>query len=346
MKAIILVGGQGTRLRPLTDHVPKNVVPLCNAPFLTYQIDQLKKAGVRDIVFSVGYKPQAIRRIYGDGRRLGVRIRYAVESKPLGTAGAIKNAERFVAGHPVFVMNGDILSDLDLSRLRAFHRKNHAVATLGLTRVEDPSAYGLVLLDRQGRVQKFLEKPAPGEVVTDVINAGIYLFEPEVFRHIPAKAAFSAERALFPNLLGAQAPLYGFVWKGYWQDIGTPQKYLSSHWDILSGRFPVLLGLRKGRDLVYWGRRVRRGKDVVVIGPSIVGNGCVLEDGARVGPFAVLGDGCRVGCKTIISRSLLWEGADTGDEALLSEVILGRKCRLGDRSRLMPGSILADFTRG
>jgi NDP-sugar pyrophosphorylase family protein len=346
MKAIILVGGQGTRLRPLTDHVPKNVVPLCNVPFLTYPIEQLKKAGVKDVVFSVGYKPEAIRRIYQDGRRWGVRIHYAIEKKPLGTAGAIKNAERFVTGHPVFVLNGDILSDLDLARLRAFHRKSRAVATLGLTRVEDPSAYGLVLLDRKGRVQKFQEKPAQEEMVTNVINAGIYLFEPEVFRYIPAGLPYSAERALFPNLLGVGAPLYGYVGQGYWQDIGTPRKYLTSHWDVLAGRFKVYAKLRKAREGVYWGRGVRCGRDVVVRGPAIVGDGCVLEDGARIQPFTVLGNRCRVGRGSTLSKCLLWEGADTGDEANLSEVILGTRCRLGDRSRVMPGSVLADFTRG
>jgi NDP-sugar pyrophosphorylase family protein len=347
MKAIILVGGQGTRLRPLTDHVPKNVVPLCNVPFLTYPLEQLKRAGVRDVVFSVGYMPGAIRRIYGDGRRWGVRIRYAVESKPLGTAGAIKNAERYVAGHPVFVLNGDILSDMDLRRLASFHRRNRALATLGLTRVPDPSAYGLVLLGRQGRVQRFLEKPGPAETVTNVINAGIYLFEPAVLARIPEGSAYSSERSLFPGLLSEGRRLFGFVWDGYWQDIGTPRKYLTSHWDVLSGRFPVLApGLRRDRRGVHWGRGVRVGRDVVVQGPAVVGHGCVLEEGAQVLPYTVLGDRCRVQRRAVLSKCLLWGGASTGEETNLSEVVLGTRCRLGDRSRVMPGSVLADFTRG
>src|ERR1700679_3714287 len=158
MKAIILVGGQGTRLRPLTDHIPKNIVPLCGAPFLHYPIAQLKKARIREITFSVGYKPQAIRQIYGDGRKLGVKISYAIEKEPLGTAGAIKNAEKYVKGHPVVVLNGDILTDLPLAKMIDFHRKKKSTATLGLVKVEDPTAYGLVLLNAQSAVTRFLEK--------------------------------------------------------------------------------------------------------------------------------------------------------------------------------------------
>lgn len=340
MKAIILVGGQGTRLRPLTDRVPKNVVPLCNVPFLAYPLDRLKRAGVREVVFSVGYKPEVIRGIFRDGRKWGVRIRYAVETEPLGTAGAVKNAERFVKGHPCYVLNGDILTDVDLRALRSFHLKSRAIASLSLVRVPDPSAYGLVVCDRRGRVEKFLEKPSQEERVADTINAGIYLFEPEVFDAIPAGTAYSTERALFPGLLEAGKTLAGFVWDGYWQDIGTPPKYLSSHWDVLSGRLPVLARLKKDRQGVWWGRRVRVGKGARVEGPSLVGDGCILEEGACVKPFTVLGNGCRVGSGSTLSKCLLWEGADCGNGTHLHEVILGAGCRLGDATQLSPGSVL------
>ncbi len=345
MKAIILVGGQGTRLRPLTDRIPKNVVPLCNVPFLAYPISRLKKAGVKEIVFSVGYKPEVIRGIFRDGRKWGVPIRYAVETEPLGTAGAVKNAERFVKGHPCFVLNGDILTDIDLKAQAAFHRKNRALATLGLVRVPDPSAYGLVVLDRKGRVDRFIEKPSQEETVTDTINAGVYLFEPEVFDAIPAGQNYSTERALFPGLLNAGKPLFGFVWEGYWQDIGTPRKYLSSQWDVLSGRFPVLGKYRKDRQGVHWGRNVKRAKGAVVNGPVIVGNGCILEEGARILPYTVLGDGCRVGKGAVLSKCLLWPGADLGVNTTLSEVILGSECRLGNATRLEPGSVVVDSKR-
>src|SRR5581483_7575344 len=224
MKAIILVGGQGTRMRPLTDHLPKNIVPLCGTPFLTYQFEYLKKVGIKEIVLSLGYRPDDIQKVYGDGRKLKVKIHYVVEKEPLGTAGAIKNAEKFVKGHSIIVLNGDILTDIPLKKMIASHRKNKNIATLGLFRVEDPTAYGLVLLDAKGQITRFLEKPTADEAVTDTINAGVYVFEPEVFGYIPPGQNYSAERGLFPGLLGAKERFGGFVWNGYWQDIGTPRK--------------------------------------------------------------------------------------------------------------------------
>ncbi|HVM32473.1 MAG TPA: NDP-sugar synthase [bacterium] len=342
MKAIILVGGQGTRLRPLTDHIPKNIVPLCGAPFLHYPIAQLKKAGVREIAFSVGYKPGAIRKVYGDGRRLGVRIHYALEKEPLGTGGAIKNAERFVKGSAVVVLNGDILTDLPLAKMIAFHRNKKSRATLGLVRVEDPTAYGLVLLDKQGRVTRFLEKPTRQQAVTDTINAGVYLFEPSVFDLIPPKTPYSAERGLFPALLESKAPFHGYVWDGYWQDIGTPRKYLTTHWDILQGAFPLPVGFRK-KGKAYFGRGVKLAEGAKILGPAILGAGCVLEKGARVGPFSVLGAGCRVGEKARISKSVLWDGVKVGPSVELDEAILGQKARADHSPE--KGIVLGDLGR-
>src|SRR5260221_308646 len=198
MKAIILVGGQGTRMHPLTHNIPKNIVPLCGTPFLTYQIERLKEAGVTEIVFSIGYRADDIKKVYGNGKRLKVKINYALETEPLGTAGAIKNCEQFVKGSPVFVLNGDILTDIPLKKMIAFHKKSKNLATLGLVRVDDPTAYGLVLLDTHSRITRFLEKPTIQEAVTDTINAGVYIFEPQVFNFIPPDVNYSSERALFP----------------------------------------------------------------------------------------------------------------------------------------------------
>lgn len=345
MKAIILVGGQGTRLRPLTNHLPKNIVPLCGAPFLHYPIEQLKKAGIREIAFSVGYKPETIRRVYGDGRKLGVKISYAIEKEPLGTAGAIKNAEKYVKGHPVVVLNGDILTDLPLTQMIDFHQKKKATATLGLVKVEDPTAYGLVLLDAQSAVTRFLEKPTLEEAVTDTINAGVYLFEPSVFNFIPPKINYSAERALFPDLLKSQAPFYGFVWGGYWQDIGTPYKYLTTHWDLLNGAFKIPGVWKKKAKGVYWGKGVRVGKKVKIEGPVILGDGAVIEEGAQILPFTVLGAGCRVGAHSSVAKSVLWDGAVVGSSVVLDEVILGRNAQVQAYSKVGKGSVLGDYSR-
>ena len=342
MKAIILVGGQGTRLRPLTDHIPKNIVPLCGAPFLHYPIAQLKKAGIKEIAFSVGYKPQAIRKVYGDGRKLGVKIHYALEKEPLGTGGAIKNAERFVKGSPVVVLNGDILTDLPLKKMIAFHQRKKSKATLGLVRVEDSTAYGLVLLDKGGRITRFLEKPTREESVTDTINAGVYLFEPSVFDLIPPKVNYSAERGLFPGLLESKAPFYGYVWGGYWQDIGTPRKYLTTHWDILKGAFPLPVKFRK-KGQVYFGKGVRLAKGARVTGPAIIGDGSILEAGAQIRPYTVLGAGCRVKAGGTLSKSVLWDGVLVAPGIHLEEVVLGQKAQA--LSNLPKGTVLGDGGR-
>jgi len=342
MKAIILVGGQGTRMRPLTSTLPKNIVQVCGVPFLTYQIEFLKSAGIKEIVFSIGYRPQDIQRLYGDGRKLGVKIHYALEKSPLGTAGAVKNSEKFVKGSPVAVLNGDILTDIPLKKMISLHRQKKNTATLGLVRVEDPTAYGLVLLDAKNRITRFLEKPSPEEVVTDTVNAGIYVFEPEVFNLIPAGENYSTERALFPHLLKKGEPFGGFVWEGYWQDIGNPWKYLTTQWDILNGAFPVYAPLSHRPNRVYMGKGVRIGAGALIKGPAIIEDGCVIGERARILPYAVLGKKCVVGKNSSVSRSVLWAGASVGNHVKLEEVVLGRGCRVQDHSLVAPRSVLGD----
>ncbi len=345
MKAIILVGGQGTRMRPLTTHLPKNIVPVCGVPFLTYQIEYLKSVGIKEIVFSIGYRPQDIKKVYGDGRQWKVKIHYALEKAPLGTAGALKNSEKYVKGSPLVVLNGDILTDIPLQKMIDSHYKNKNIATLGLVRVEDPTAYGLVLLDSKNRITKFLEKPAPEEVVTDTVNAGVYIFEPEVFDYIPAGLNYSAERALFPHLLKNKESFGGYVWEGYWQDIGTPWKYLTTHWDILNGSFPVFAKLDQKENKIYIGKGVQIGKNALIKGPAVIEDGCVIGEGARILPYAVLGKKCVIGKNSSVSRSVLWNGVSVGDHVKLEEVVLGRDCRIPDHSRLAAGSVLGDSSR-
>jgi mannose-1-phosphate guanylyltransferase len=339
MKAIILVGGQGTRMRPLTDRLPKNIAPLCGTPFLTYQFEFLKSAGVKEIVLSLGYRPDDIRKIYGNGRKFGVKIYYVTEDVPLGTSGAIKNAERFVKGSPVVVMNGDILTDIPLKKMIAAHYEADNLATLGLVRVEDPSPYGLVILNSQGKIQKFLEKPKPDETVVDTINAGVYVFEPGVMDFIPSGVNHSAERGLFPALLQAGVPFGGYVWKGYWQDIGTPRKYLTTQWDVLNGAFPILSRVKRGPSHIYRGKRVWIGRDAVVQGPVLLEEGCFIGDGARILPYSVIGRKCVIGPGAVISKSLLWEGVKVGKNAKLEEVVLARKCFVAEGAQPPVGSV-------
>jgi NDP-sugar pyrophosphorylase family protein len=345
MKAIILVGGQGVRMRPLTDHLPKILAPLCGTPFLTYKIEYLKKAGIKDIVLSLAYRPRDFQKIYGNGQRLKVKLHYAVEKEPLGTAGAIKNAEKFVKGSPVVVLNGDILTDIPLKKMIAFHYRQKNLATLGLARVKDPTPYGLVLVDSKSRILKFLEKPKPKEATDNTINAGVYVFEPRIFSFIPPRVNYSSERALFPGLLEANVPFGGYVWNGYWQDIGTPRKYLATHWDVLNKAFPVLAPLKRKANRIYLGRNVKISPEAVVKGPVLIEDGCVIEKGAKIYPFTVLGKNCRVGEKSVVYKSVLWDGVKVGKNVRLEEVVLGRRCKIADNCQVAVGSVYGDERR-
>ena len=243
MIALILIGGAGTRLRPFTCDYPKPLLPVLNRPFLEYQFDVLKRHGVRDIVLCTAYKPGLFHRMLGDGRSRGLRLRWVHEDRPLGTGGAVKNAQSRIK-ETTLVLNGDILHTLDVSAFLRFHRRVRADLSIALTRVKDPTLYGLVETDPSGRVRRFLEKPSWDEIVTNAINAGAYLFEPSVVARIPPGVNYSLERSLFPHMLEDGARLFGYVSRGYWMDIGTVEKYLQVHIDILGGaaRLPLKVG--------------------------------------------------------------------------------------------------------
>src|SRR5215467_12599309 len=236
MKGLILAGGKGTRLRPLTLNTPKPIVPVANAPFLLYQIGLMRSGGIGEVILSLSYQPRKIEELLKDGSDYDVRIRYAVEATPLGTGGAFKNAEEYIDSSTV-VFNGDVLTGLDLSAVIKQHQRAGAVATIVLTPVDNPSAYGLVETDSDGWVKRFVEKPGPNEVTCNTINAGVYVLEPSVLQYMPKNEPYSFERGLFPTLLENKEPVTAYVSDKYWIDIGTPQKYLEVHQDILSKKF-------------------------------------------------------------------------------------------------------------
>src|SRR3954469_3745421 len=237
MKAILLAGGKGTRLRPLTIHTPKPIVPIFERPFLHYQLDLLKQVpAIDEVILSLNYQPRRIEEIFGDGADAGLNIRYVVEPAPLGTAGAVRYAGESLH-ESVVVFNGDVLTEIDLAAVIALHRERQARATIVLTPVENPSAYGLVETDAQGNIQRFIEKPQANEITTNRINAGIYILEPDTFDRIPSEVSWSIERSFFPSLIERQERFVGYVYEGYWIDIGTPEKYRQVHRDIMDGRF-------------------------------------------------------------------------------------------------------------
>ena len=342
MKAVILAGGEGTRLRPLTLTTPKPVVPVVDRPFLRHQLDLLRRTGVTEVVFSVAYRPERIQAVFGDGSRLGMRIHYAVEETPLGTGGAVKNAEPLLDDTTI-VFNGDVLTDVDLPRVVAEHIATHAAATLVLTPVANPSAYGLVELDETGRVRRFLEKPKPSEITTDTINAGIYVLQTSTLALMPPAVNHSIERAFFPNLLSRGDLVRAHVHRGYWIDIGTPEKYLQVHRDILGGGFPVTLeGQGVAGGWVHPDATIEPG--VKLQGPFYVGAGCRVLAGAEIGPGTVLAARVNVAPRARLSDCVVWEGTEVGEEAWIEGALLGLGVRVGRRVRVTPGAVVGEGT--
>jgi NDP-sugar pyrophosphorylase family protein len=348
MRAVILAGGEGTRLRPLTLGTPKPVVPVVDRPFLRHQLDLLARAGVRDVVFSVAYRPERVEAVFGDGSGFGVKIRYAVEESPLGTGGAVRNALELLDERTV-VLNGDVLTDVDLGALVERHEQQRAAATILLTPVPNPSAYGLVETDASGRVLRFLEKPKPEEITTDTINAGIYILETRVLELIPPAVKHSIERAFFPALLARGDLVLGPVHRGYWIDIGTPEKYLQVHRDVLRGRFRVALEAEP-RSGGFVARGSQIAEDALLESPFFVGPGCEVAAGARLGPDAVLVGDVRVGPGALVRDSVLWPGTEVGAEATVEASLLGAGVRVGPHASvrgalLGEGSVLSDYSR-
>jgi len=347
MRAVILAGGEGTRLRPLTLTLPKPVVPVVDRPFLRHQLDLLKSAGIEDVIFSVAYRPERVEAVFGDGRDHGVKIRYAVEDSPLGTGGAVKNAEGLLDERTV-VLNGDVLADIDLAAVIARHESEAASASIVLAPVENPAAYGLVETDERGRVLRFVEKPKPEEIRTNTINAGVYVLETRVLELMPAGVPYSIERGFFPALLARGDLVLGPVHRGYWIDIGTPEKYRQVHRDVLSGRFPVRLAA-EARDGGFVHEDAVLEDGVLFEPPFYVGPGCRVASGARIGPHAVLVADVRVAPRARVSHSVLWAGVDVDEDALVEGALLGtgvkvaRSCRL-QGGVLGEGSTLGDYS--
>jgi len=348
MRAVILAGGEGTRLRPLTLSTPKPVVPVVDRPFLRHQLDLLASVGVRDVIFAVAYRPDKIQAVFGDGRALGMKIHYAVEGEPLGTGGAVKNAEPLLDERTI-VFNGDVLTDVRLADVLARHETSRSAATLVLAPVPNASAYGLVETDASGRVLRFIEKPDPSQITTDTINAGIYVLETPVLELMPRGVNHSIERAFFPALLARGDRVFAHVHRGYWIDIGTPEKYRQVHRDILGGRFPVALaGERRDGGWVHRDARVEAGAELA--GPFYVGPGCEVAAGAVVGPDAVLVADVRVRSGGRVRDSVLWAGCEVGTDSEVVRSLLGPGVRTGRASAVVgallgEGSAVSEFSR-
>lgn len=340
MQAVILVGGAGTRLRPLTDSTPKPMVPVLNRPFLEYTLARLRRHGVTDVVLAMHYLWDKVRDHFGDGSAFGLRLTYTIEPEPRGTAGAVKCALPHLTGS-CFVLNGDVYMDLDLRAMAAAHRQNKALVTIALTTVEDTSRYGVVETTASGRVQRFLEKPAPGVTSARTINAGCYILEPQALDSVPADKYYMFERDLFPDLLRRGMPVYGYTSDGYWIDIGTPRHYLDLHRALLRG--PELDPEPHGTahaGRVWIGPGCRIDPSAQITGPLVIGRDCVI--GARAvleGPLT-LGEGCSVGPDALLRDAVVWDRVNIGAGAHIAECLVGSNTTIAAGESLPPGQVL------
>ena len=336
MQAVILVGGQGTRLRPITYDTPKALVPLRNRPFMGYMLDFLKSGGLDGAVLSMGYLPTPIQEYLADCDLDGFRVEYAVEDTALGTAGGIKNAAQYIeGGGPVVAVNGDVLSGMDLEKMIEAHESSRALATITLTSVEDPTAYGLVEVDHDMVVHRFIEKPAADEVTTNLVNAGIYVLEPEVLEMIPPSQEVSIEREIFPELQ-AMGQLRAYISSSYWRDIGTPRSYLAASHDVLSGA----VGTQDDSEFLDVEPSTHVGKNVRLLPPVAVASGCEIRDEATIGGRSALGRGCRVGERAVVEGSILLDGAEVEAGAVVRGSIIGKWARIGQNAIVRGLSVL------
>ena len=337
MQAVILVGGEGTRLRPLTSTVPKPVVPLVDRPFIAYMLEWLAGHGVDDVIMSCGFLATAVRNVLGDGSQYGLRLRFVEEPDPRGTAGALKYAEDLL-DERFLMLNGDVLTDIDLSAQMAQHEATRAVGTLALVPVADPSAYGLVRLNEDNTVRGFVEKPAADQIDTNRISAGAYVLERSVLDLIPPDRNVSIERDVWPWLV--DQGLYGFPSEAYWLDIGTPGRYLQGTFDILEGNVRTGVAERLGDTYLSVDDRVEaQGR---IVPPALVERECTIAAGAHVGSLVVLGEGVSVGAGATIERSVVLNGAQIGPGAVLRDCIVAAGVRIGEGTTIAGGAVLGE----
>jgi mannose-1-phosphate guanylyltransferase len=337
MQAVILVGGEGTRLRPLTSTVPKPVVPLVDRPFISFMLEWLKRHGVDDVIMSCGFLATSLRNVLGDGAQFHLKLRFVEEPDPRGTAGALKFAESMLAER-FLLLNGDVLTDIDLTGQIAQHEKTGAKATLALVPVTDPTAYGLVRLREDRSVRGFVEKPSSDAVDTNLISAGAYVLEREILELVAPGQNVSIEREVWPRLIGKG--LYGFPSEGYWLDIGTPERYLQGTFDIIEGNVETVVRQRLGADWLAVDEDAQvRGR---VIPPAVLERGVRVADGAHVGSLVVLATDVSVGAGTVVERAVILNGTEIGDGCTLRDCIVAAGCRVGSRTRITGGAVLGE----
>jgi mannose-1-phosphate guanylyltransferase / phosphomannomutase len=342
MRAVIMAGGEGTRLRPLTSLRPKPMVPIVNRPIMEHIVGLCHWHGIDDIVATLQFMPQVIQDYFGDGEEWGVRLDYATEDIPMGTAGSVKNAEKLLAGETFIVISGDSLTDIDLGELLAAHRARGAAVTVALKRVPDPLEFGVVITDAEGRIERFLEKPTWGQVFSDTINTGIYVVEPDVLDLVPSSGQFDFAADLFPLLMKKGYPLFGHVAEGYWTDIGSLQSYIQAHWDVLDHKIGLYVpGVKSSKDL-WIGDGAEVHHDAIIGDKVVIGANARIRAGARIGDYAVIGDSCLVDSNAAIQRSIVWSDSFIGESSEIGGSVICRRVDVRARARVETGAVVGD----
>lgn len=346
MKAVILAGGLGTRLRPMTYRRPKPVISLMGRPFLEFQIRWLESFGVEDIALCLHYQADRVESILGDGKQYGVRLHYIYEDTPMGTGGALANASQFWGQNRLLVLNGDVLVNFDLYTMVDFHVARKSAATIALARVSDPTSYGMVMVKPDGKVARFLEKPAWDQVSVRSINAGVYILEPEVLKFIPPNREISIERETFPVLLDAGLPFYSYREPFYWLDIGTPEKLMQAHFDLLDRRIFTNLNGTRVSDHVWVDDSSLLGEGVNLIPPVFIGPHAKVGDGSIIGPYVVIGEHAIVENECEIRRSVLYENTTVGANSSLSWSLLDEHSQVKEEACIQGFLLSADSVAG
>lgn len=337
---MILAAGLGTRLRPLTEEISKPMVPIVNRPVMEHIVELLARHGFREIYVNLHYHPEVITRHFGNGEKWGVSITYSYEERLLGTAGGVKKLEKELGDGTFLVISGDALTDLDLTSLVAFHRERGGTATLVVTPVEDSSKYGVVIMEDDGRITGFQEKPRPAEARSRLANSGIYVFEPQIFEYIPPEEFYDFGSQLFPRLAEEGVRLYGYLHNDYWNDVGSIEEYKAGNFDALTGKVKVRIpGVRIGED-VWIGEETVIEDGVIMVGPICIGAHCLVKKGARLFGPLVIGDRTVINEGAILYRGIKWGDGYVGKDAHLMDTIVGWEAEIGDRAALLANTVI------
>ncbi len=343
MKAVVMAGGEGTRLRPLTCSRPKPMVPVAGKPVMEHITSLLKSYGIYDIAVTLQYLPDLISEHFGDGRAHGVRMRYYIENKPLGTAGSVRNAEGFL-DDTFLVISGDALTDIDIAKAVQFHRDREAMATLVLKRVDVPLEYGVVVTDNDGRIIRFIEKPGWGEVISDTVNTGIYILSPEIFNFYGSNEVFDFSKDLFPILLRENKRMYGYITDEYWCDIGDINAYMQANYDVLERKVKAGISGREISDGIWIGEDTFIDRNVRLEAPCVIGSGCHIRDGSVIGSYSVIDDNTVIAARSSIKRSVVWKNSDIGSDVQLRGSIICSRAHLETRVSAFEGSVIGEHS--